>query len=1093
MRQLAIIPAIFAFLALAVCGCTQEGDKDRSSASSYDAPRLFYKDIPGITSQEIADIEGLRIDYPSFTYTVLPGGEAFDDGKGGIGGFSAKVCELLTHMFGIPFEPRVYDWDKLLAALHSREALFTGELSPTTEQRRHYFTTGPIYERTVKIFTSALSTAPAEPLVVDRTLRWAFLEGDVTVDRVRASTLTPFEAVFVPDYAQAVELLKSNDIDAFFAASSAAAWFADYDFIVAHDYLPIIRMPISITTSDPRLASIISALHKYLEHSSKTSLAALYVEGERDYLRRRLEKSLSRAEMAWLQNARNEGRPVSVAVASDNYPVSFYNREENAFQGIALDVLKEISDLTGLVFQPVSRPGASSGEMMKSLLAGRADLAAGLNSDTPFDHALWTEKPFSSDQCALLTTAGRPGVSRSLAPYLRTGLVKNTIPAAAYAAWFPGSALNVYYNDYNEAFAGLHQGDVDFVMASENILLRQTNYLEDTDFKVALVFDHPLPMRFALSPNNPELRGIIDKAQDMVPTEALVSGWTHKVFDYRSKMMRTVIPYLAAVAVVLLICLTGLVILYIKNKRLGRDLEELVRTRTLELEKQTTTLETMFFSIPDPVFCKDLNGRFTQCSRSFARYVGRPKEEIIGKDDAALFGLDTDIYKAYLEADAEVIKSRQIKTIEECIYSPHHGTSRCFETLKTALVQNDEVIGLLGIARDITARKAAEEAAQVASQAKSDFLARMSHEIRTPLNAITGMAHIARNSMHDQGKVLHALGEISTASGHLLSIINDVLDMSKIESGKFEIAAAPFHLLPALHEVVSIIAQRCAEKDIGFGHNLDSLPDLWLSGDKLRLNQTLINLLGNAVKFTHSHGDIEFKVTVLSETPTELRLAFAVKDSGIGMSEEQLARLFKPFAQADAGIAARFGGTGLGLAISQNMVNLMGGEIVVHSVPDQGSTFSFELPMLRAGARPEEKPQVCGRHLNLTGKRILAAEDIDINLLILRELLAETCVDIDEAKDGQQALDMFKNSPEGHYQLIFMDVQMPNLNGYEATQAIRDLDRADARTVPIIAMTANAYQEDVNKAMAAGMDGHLSKPVDVDALMRTLAEMLGCG
>ena len=190
----------------------------------------------------------------------MPGGEAFDDGRGGLGGFSPKVCELLTYMFGMPFEPRVYEWADLLEALKNGEAQFTGELTPTPERRMHYLMTGPIYERTVKIFTNANTAPPTEPLVVDHNLRWAFLEGDTTEAGVRAATLTPFDAVYVRDYAQAAELLRVDAIDAFFASSSAVARFEDYDFILAHDFLPLIRAPISIATGDPKLAPIISAL-----------------------------------------------------------------------------------------------------------------------------------------------------------------------------------------------------------------------------------------------------------------------------------------------------------------------------------------------------------------------------------------------------------------------------------------------------------------------------------------------------------------------------------------------------------------------------------------------------------------------------------------------------------------------------------------------------------------------------------------------------------------------------------------------------------------------------------------------------------------
>ncbi len=367
----------------------------------------------------------------------------------------------------------------------------------------------------------------------------------------------------------------------------------------------------------------------------------------------------------------------------------------------------------------------------------------------------------------------------------------------------------------------------------------------------------------------------------------------------------------------------------------------------------------------------------------------------------------------------------------------------------------------------------------------------MSHEIRTPLNAIMGMAQIARRSaLAEPAKTMDSLDEMIAASEHLLEILNAVLDISKIESGKFTLASEAFSLSEAMRNVVNIIVQRCNDKNIAFASNLHEIPDLHVLGDPLRLKQVLINLLGNAVKFTPAGGEVRLLVHMVEEKRETAAFHFSVNDTGLGMSLEQQRKLFTPFEQTDASIASRFGGTGLGLAISQNLVNQMGGEITVESAPDKGSTFAFTLTLAKAGDIEIKEPQQFSGELDLSGKRILLVEDIDINRIIVIELLRETNVTIDEAVDGAEAVRIFEASPPGCYDLIFMDIQMPHMDGYEAAGRIRESDRPDARNIPIIAMTANAYSEDINKAIAAGMNGHLSKPIDIDAVKRLLAEML---
>jgi PAS domain S-box-containing protein len=534
----------------------------------------------------------------------------------------------------------------------------------------------------------------------------------------------------------------------------------------------------------------------------------------------------------------------------------------------------------------------------------------------------------------------------------------------------------------------------------------------------------------------------------------------------------------------------ALLVICLKNISLRKELERLVELRTHALEMKASTLSTIFSVIPDLMFCKDKYGRYTQCNKSFEQYVDMSESDIRLRTDWEIFGEEHELCRAYKAIDEAIMRDGVPKTVEEEIYSARLGKRRLFETIKIPLVQRGDIAGVVGISRDITDRKALEEAALVASKAKSDFLSRVSHEIRTPLNAIIGMTHIVRNNLSDTKKALESINEISVASSHLLGIVNDVLDMAKIESGKFEISPGPFFLGTALSEVVSIMSQKCNEKHIAFETNLNELPNVCLIGDKMRLNQVLINILGNSVKFTGTEGRINFMVNVVYDDPEGMRLGFVLSDNGIGMSEEQRSKLFAPFEQTDRSIAGRFGGTGLGLAISQNLVNMMGGVINVTSGVGAGSTFSFELYFQKGEEAPEEDTYSECCCLDLSGRRILLAEDIDINRLILQEFLADTGVAIDEATNGQEALTAFEASSPGFYDLIFMDIQMPIMDGYEATKHIRALQRPDAQIIPIIAMTANAYQEDIHAAFMAGMNGHISKPIKPEIVMKTLSELL---
>jgi signal transduction histidine kinase len=395
----------------------------------------------------------------------------------------------------------------------------------------------------------------------------------------------------------------------------------------------------------------------------------------------------------------------------------------------------------------------------------------------------------------------------------------------------------------------------------------------------------------------------------------------------------------------------------------------------------------------------------------------------------------------------------------------------------------------------------AREQALVNSRAKSAFLANMSHEIRTPMNAIIGMTNLALATDERETKD-QRIGKIREASSHLIGVINDILDMSKIEAGKLELYPAPFSFKAMANRIVSMMSFRTEERRQTLTLTTDPrIPDRLIADDQ-RITQVVTNLLSNANKFTPEGGQIELDFSLLGETKDRCMIRCSVKDNGIGIALDQQARLFGSFEQADSSTSRRYGGTGLGLAISKSIVEKMGGSIWVDSEPGEGSTFMFSFEVQRDDS-DSPRPISDDSYDAATAKGIpteiqdsdlsrfvaLVAEDVDVNFEILAVLLEPTNITLDWAHDGAEAVRMFKNDPE-RYDIIFMDLQMPEKNGFEATREIRSSGLPNARTLPIIAMTANVFQEDIDQCRACGMDGHLGKPLDFAQVADTLRKHL---
>ncbi len=378
--------------------------------------------------------------------------------------------------------------------------------------------------------------------------------------------------------------------------------------------------------------------------------------------------------------------------------------------------------------------------------------------------------------------------------------------------------------------------------------------------------------------------------------------------------------------------------------------------------------------------------------------------------------------------------------------------------------------------------------AQQASEAKSRFLARMSHEMRTPLNAVQGLIDISLQNQGNTEKIEECLQKIRLSSKVLLNLINDVLDMSAIENSKLKIASKPFNIMNIISYIDDTYRPQCEQKGIEFEFKYDDLKCLYLIGDSFRVNQVLLNIVSNAYKFTASGGKISIDVSEKNQEG-KVFILFKIKDTGEGMSESMRDNLFEPFEQEEAVTVRKHGGSGLGMAITKNLVSLMHGSITFESEKGKGTTFEVSIPFEIDDdyhSREAERLDESQEEYDFGGRRILLAEDTLVNAEIVSELLDIVNMKTDHAENGKEAVEMFRKSAVGTYCAILMDVQMPVMDGYEATREIRNLQHPEASTIPIFALTANTFQEDVDKALQAGMNGHIAKPLDTQALYRLL-------
>ncbi|MCL1848852.1 MAG: transporter substrate-binding domain-containing protein, partial [Clostridiales bacterium] len=995
-RTAALILCIALVLVLVSCGRSEKAEFDIASIQSY-------RDIPGVTDKEIAAVEALISSRGRFSYGQMAETEAFIMPDGSYGGFAVWFSGMLSRLFGVDFVLELYDWEELKSGVDGLVIDFTGDLTPTPERMLQYHMTVPIAERSLRVFQHV----DGEEILTERDingLRVGSLAGTIDIEHVREYyPELIFNVVEVESFEEAAWMLDAGTIDAFISEGVIDPLFDQYGFVISREFFPLVYTSVSLATANAELEPLIEVVNKYLAAGGVDELYHHYKLGDYAYARNKLSRSFTDEENAYIRRLTETNKSVKVALEQDNYPISFYNKADRAFQGIAVDVLEEISSLTGITFETVNDVTTPWARILEMLREGDASLVTQLlYSEERKGNFLWPDRPYASAYYALISKIDYPNLASYQVVRSKVGTLTGSAFEDKYNEWFPNNNNTVKYSGQDEILDALENGEIDLLMGSNYLLLMQQNYREKPGFKINIRFSAPMDSYFGFNKNETELCSIVSKAQYYVNTATISDSWTSRGYDYTKKMAQQRSLYSLGAAGGMCAIVVVVVYYLVKSKRVNLKLDKIVSETTADLRTTVAKLEAILSNYGGVIWSVDRNEIVTLFNGLYLNVIGVSHEFIEGKSlDAAIAknrhmdiignvrqvfadgvqkdwvsDIDGRMYRSRItpiydeggavsgvvgntdditeslrlqreleialekaEAAVQAVQAAQLTVAAmfesnpqmNVLFSSEFKVIDCnpaayafmmFDSKKemmegfidrmirsipayqsdgrpsislqerlvtaakdgyakfdTELVFGDqtrildvelkripyeESFALVAYVFDMTEIKAREkelierdqqlveavEEARAANQAKSAFLSNMSHEIRTPMNAILGITEIQLQNAGLPEDTQEAFGKIYNSGDLLLGIINDILDLSKIEAGKFELLIMDYRIASLINDTAQVNMMRIGSKPIEFVLEVDEHIPETLTGDELRVKQILNNILSNAFKYT---------------------------------------------------------------------------------------------------------------------------------------------------------------------------------------------------------------------------------------------------
>ncbi|MDR2368508.1 MAG: transporter substrate-binding domain-containing protein [Deltaproteobacteria bacterium] len=1055
-----------------------------------------YRDIPGVTEEDVKAVENLKAKKEFLVYGAPFSTEAFLGHDGEIHGFAALFSAYLTELFGIEVKPRLMSWDELIAGMTNDTVDLVGELSKSPEREKFLFMTAPIAERAIK-YMRIKDSMPLYELVRKKSgpLRYGFMFDSTTVDLMKNNAPETFIAIEVQSEDEAYVLLRDGSIDAYITEATAEAAFDKFTDVETFDYVPILYADVSLSSKNPEIVPIINVFGKALEAGIQKYLVELYNDGIDEYRQNKFYLRLTPEELAYLDAKVKANEPVVYAAEHDNYPLSFYNDVEEAFQGVSLDVIAEISKITGLTFKLWNEEPVQWTKVLEALENGEFSMVTELIMfDARKGHYIWSETGYSSDKFALISKTETPDKQINEVLYSRVGIVEGTGWTDTFFKWFRNHTNYVTFPTSKVAFEALSEGEIELLMGTRNLNLSMTSFMEQPIFKVNLTFNYTFDSLFGFNKKETILCSIVSKAVTLTDTESITERWLQKTFDYRGKLARSRVPVLFGFSLMLFLLLVLTVLLmrrYVGDKA---RLAKIVSERTAELSAKTDEA--------------------TRASRAKGDFLARMSHEIRTPMNAIIGMAELALREDPPEETAEMIGNIQsagasllsiindildFSKIEsgkmEIIKADYHLSSLIQDTISviSARVMGANLELLIEVDANLPALLHGDEV-----RVRQILLNLLSNAVKYTKEGTVTLrveGHFPEGAPTPEPAQVSGPQEITIK----ISVIDTGIGIKPEDMGK----------------LFGSFSQVDTEKNKGIEG----------TGLGLAISKNLAILMGGdiAVQSEYQKGSV-FSVTLkqqvqgpyvpmanlkdakksktifLDPSPADGQaFAFAMKSLGaeyLHVTDTQELKdaiktrgfdfLIAPFGDADPILAMlKELGSPIKPAFILNFGAKGGKKKGLHVIQKP----IYCLPVANVLNDAEETKTAKSRKdrvgLIAPDAQALVVDDILINLKVAKGLLSPFKLRVDTAVSGQEAINLVKAN---HYDIIFMDHMMPGMDGIETTERIRDLP--GGKDIPIIALTANAITGVKEMFISHGMNDFISKPIEHGKLEAMLAEWL---